>query len=288
MVEQSKLEQLVAAGIGGGRHELGLADAAKHEITKQFGNISPMSGNVFMCTGRQVQALQHRNIDLLMIEVMPKLAWGSTSSSRYISADYPSMPSMYDSFLTSVKKQLGADKWAQQVLGCNFIVPVPARKAKPPLISFSFVDMGPRGNGSDTVFDRNTNTRSFAPRFKMEVFDALMSNLFSQALSNATILERAAGRKIRIGLPRLYGSVGGVYAARLIELLVEAAAPHMDTVELYLFVPNDDLDKSLRDPVWPERVPAKPKRKFNKNRRPNGPRRNNVRTGNVVARPDAQ
>lgn len=254
MVDQSKLEQLVASGIGGGRSMDVDKEAARHEIGRQFGTITPLSANVFMCTGRQVQALQHRNIDLLVIETMPNLAWGATSSSRYISSDYPSMNVMYENFLTSASKALGK-KWREEMVGCNFIMPLPARKANPPLVSFSFVDMGPCGGRAAP--DPKTGAFRFAPRFKLDVFDRLMVNLFKQALSNEQIKSRAEGRKIRIGIPRLYGSVGGVYAARLFELMVEAAAPHADTVELYLFVPVDNPDKALRDPVWPMRKTKK-------------------------------
>lgn len=254
MVDQTKLEQLLANGIGGGRDRNMEIPAAQHEIKRQFGTITPLSSNVFMCTGRQVQALQHHSIDLLMVEAMPNLAWGATSSSRYVTADYPSMTKMYEGFLATAKRQLGQN-WRDQLLGCNFIFPLPARKANPPLVSISFVDMGPCG--ARCAPNPATGVPKFAPRFKMHVFDNLMSNLFRQVLGNADILEKSKGRKIRIGVPRLYGSAGGVYAARLFELLVEAAAPHADTIELYLFVPVDNPDKALVDPIWPERKSKK-------------------------------
>lgn len=269
MVDLTKLAELVQVGIGGlaeGHEERTDAFCAAAEKRKQarikraMGTVHAVSDNVFVsCAGRIGNALRDGLVDIAVAECAPRIKWGKTPSSKHLNFDFPDAHRAYNIINTMLHdhaEQTKAD-YASTAVGMVFLTelrPVAGHAQRTPRIAFAFTDFGPFGDDRDYKIRPATGSRGpsreLRPRFHIGIFRSCLKSLAKQALAYG----KSAGldRKVRVALPRFYGSMGGVRFNQLVNLIVEESAAFTG-IEFYIFGSREP-DSSLICPTTVQRA----------------------------------
>ena len=256
MAQLSKLEELLSSGIGGKSAEQTSAQRTLHlqQVKSALGTVSPVSENLFLAiNGRMTKSHQAGLIDVMVVEC---LGFGksiaSTPSGRFADQEYAVAAPTYNAIREYAKKVRGTRSVAGTLVGSSILRPAVDDGKVPALISYSFFAYGSRG-GQDTVtiggkpFPRT----QYNPRFVRNA----ICGICKQLTSGTFCASYPAGRKIRIGLPRILGGIGGILFADLLELL-SSITSEFPAFEFYVFT-NSQPDDAVVVGVEPPKVRRK-------------------------------
>lgn len=284
MVDINKLQELVNNGVGSkaARRETQRpkddALAASAMVKRGMGEIQTVSDNVFVCVGGiSGAAVRAGLIDVVGVECMPRGKWATTPSSKFIGQDFPSAKDSYLKLTALMKRHAEehAQDYVTMISGMSLLAPlkVGADRADQPMVAYMFADYGPHGDSRD--FSTSKGNLAPRPRFHRDVFESCFAGLSNQVKSLPKF--QTLGRPVRVGLPRLYGAIGGVRFMQLVELVTKAAEAYPE-IEFYLFA-SKTPDGALICPTDIHRHPKGAKKNFRKPRS-NGNRK--PRTGQGV------
>jgi hypothetical protein len=261
MVDMNKLQELVTNGVGS--KVASKAPKMPREVTaattavkRGMGEIQKVSDNVFICVGGIAgTAVRAGLIDVAGVECMPRVKWGTTPSSKFIGQDFPSAKDSYLKLTAMMKKHAEDNKqdYVSMVTGMSLLAPlkVGADRTDAPMVAYMFADYGPHGDSRD--FSTSKGNPVPRPRFHRNVFDSCFKGLATQVKGQPKYQQ--LGRPARVGIPRLYGAIGGVPFMQLVELVTTAAEAHPE-IEFYLFA-SKKPDDALICPTDIHRQPKK-------------------------------
>lgn len=241
MVDINKLQELVENGVGSKAARKAQprpkddALAAAAMVKRGMGEIQKVSDNVFVCVGGiSGTAVRGGLIDVVGVECMPRGKWGTTPSSKFIGQDFPSARDSYLKLTAMMQRhaEQNALDYVTVATGMTLMAPlkVGADRASQPLVAYMFADFGAHGDRRDYMPCKSGTMPR--PRFHRPVFKACFSNLIAQIRNNAEL--QALGRPVRVGLPRLYGAIGGISFMQLVELITKGAEEAAG-IEFYIF-----------------------------------------------------
>ena len=275
MVDMNKLQDLVTNGVGSKVASKAPkmpreVTAATSAVKRGMGEIQKVSDNVFICVGGIAgTAVRAGLIDVAGVECMPRVKWGTTPSSKFIGQDFPSARDSYLKLTALMKRHAeeSAQDYVTMTAGMSLMAPlkVGADRADQPMVAYMFADYGPHGDSRD--FSTSRGNPVPRPRFHRNVFDSCFRALGNQVKSTPKF--QTLGRPARVGIPRLYGAIGGVPFMQLVELVTAGAEAYPD-IEFYIFA-SKKPDDALICPTDINRHPKNPKKKSGKprnNRRP--------------------
>lgn len=238
MAQLSKLEELLSSGIGS-KVEIPTNTKTRtiqsQQLTAKLGTVAEMGDNLFLAVnGRMTEAHKAGLIDVMVIEC---LGFGkdvkSTPSGRFADTEYPAAASStYNAILDYAKTVRGDRSVAGTLVGTSILRPVSSASDKvPALLAYSFFSYGSRG-GRDMV---SVGGKSF-PRtqFNLRIVRTAIAGLCHQLRSGSYKESYPTDRKIRIGLPRILGGIGGIMLADLLDHLVPITAEYPE-FEFYVF-----------------------------------------------------
>lgn len=275
MVDMNKLQELVTNGVGS---KVAIkapkmpreVTAASSAVKRGMGEIQKVADNVFVCVGGIAgTAVRAGLIDVAGVECMPRVKWGITPSSKFIGQDFPSAKDSYLKLTALMKRHAEEHKqdYVSMTAGMSLMAPlkVGADRADQPMVAYMFADYGPHGDSRDFTTSRGNPVPR--PRFHRNVFDSCFRALCSQVKSQPKFQQ--LDRPARVGIPRLYGAIGGVPFMQLVEL-VTAAAEAYPEIEFYLFA-SKKPDDALICPTDIHRQPFGAKKRGKPNNRPRRP-----------------
>jgi hypothetical protein len=261
MVDMNKLQELVTNGVGS---KVAVkapkmpreVTAATTAVKRGMGEIQKVSDNVFICVGGIAgTAVRAGLIDVAGVECMPRVKWGTTPSSKFIGQDFPSAKDSYLKLTALMKKHAEDQKqdYVSMVTGMSLLAPlkVGADRTDAPIVAYMFADYGPHGDSRD--FSTSKGNPVPRPRFHRNVFDSCFRALANQVKTQPKYQQ--LGRPARVGIPRLYGAIGGVQFMQLVELVTSAAEAYPE-IEFYLFA-SKKPDDALICPTDIHRQPKK-------------------------------
>lgn len=261
MVDMNKLQELVTNGVGS---KVAVkapkmpreVTAATTAVKRGMGEIQKVSDNVFICVGGIAgTAVRAGLIDVAGVECMPRVKWGTTPSSKFIGQDFPSAKDSYLKLTALMKKHAEEKKqdYVSMVTGMSLLAPlkVGADRTDAPMVAYMFADYGPHGDSRD--FSTSKGNPVPRPRFHRNVFDSCFRALANQVKTQPKYQQ--LGRPARVGIPRLYGAIGGVQFMQLVELVTSAAEAYPE-IEFYLFA-SKKPDDALICPTDIHRQPKK-------------------------------
>jgi hypothetical protein len=261
MVDMNKLQELVTNGVGS---KVAVkapklpreVTAATSAVKRGMGEIQKVADNVFICVGGIAgTAVRAGLIDVAGVECMPRVKWGTTPSSKFIGQDFPSAKDSYLKLTALMKKHAEDQKqdYVSMVTGMSLLAPlkVGADRTDAPMVAYMFADYGPHGDSRD--FSTSKGNPVPRPRFHRNVFDSCFRALANQVKTQPKYQQ--LGRPARVGIPRLYGAIGGVQFMQLVELVTSAAEAYPE-IEFYLFA-SKKPDDALICPTDIHRQPKK-------------------------------
>lgn len=234
MAQLSKLEELLSTGIGSKSTVKKEKVLTPHDVKPAFGSVlSPVSDNLFLAiNGRLTQAHRAGLIDVMVVEC---LGFGkdvkSTPSGRFADQEYSVVSPTYDAIKNYAKQVRGPKSIAGTLVGTSILRPAFESSVAAALISYSFFSYGSRG-AQDTI---TIGGKAF-PRtqYNARLVKTTLHGLCRQLNSNTFKFPVPEGRKIRIGLPRILGGIGGILFADLLDLLASVTA-EFPQYEFYMF-----------------------------------------------------
>lgn len=256
MAQPSKLEELLAAGIGCKSSHPSPKTLTTKQLKPALGTVSPVTDNLFLAiNGRMTNAHRAGLIDVMVIECLGfGRAVTDTPSGRFAVQEYKAVSETYAAIQSYASKVCGKNRSiAGTLAGTSILRPAFDDDKVPALLSYSFFSYGSRG-GLDTV---NVAGKSF-PRTQLNprLIRSSIHGICAQLQDGTFTAGFPTDRKIRIGLPRILGGIGGVFFADLLDVLTAITAEY-PTFEFYVFSntkPDDavvvgvDVPKTRRKP----------------------------------------
>ena len=257
MAHLSKLEELLSAGIGSKSHLKKEKVLSQQDVKPALGSVlSPVSDNLFLAiNGRLTQAHRSGLVDVMVIEC---LGFGkdvkSTPSGRFADQEYSVVAPTYNAIKDYARKVRGPRSVAGTLVGTSILRPAFNDDKVPALISYSFFSYGSRG-GQDTI---TIGGKAF-PRTQcnQRLVKTAIHGLCKQLTSETFKDSYPTDRKVRIGLPRILGGIGGILFTDLLDMLAPITS-EFPQFEFYVFS-NSQPDAAVVVGVEPH----KSRRKFN-------------------------
>lgn len=282
MANKTKLEELMSIGVGGKsnrpatnrpRPADGLQGAGREIVRRAIGeSMTPLAENLFMAVeGRQTAALRAGLFDVFVVESFAGATFPSSPTERFLKADFPNTVSQYGSITQYARNTVASDgatdvatASAEYLLASSILLPLGNHGVT---LAYSFFELG--ADARRAINERNIKAAAASdqkqPRPLNRVTVENIFKVFASIVRQVESVTPRNGKRLAIGMNRIYGGTSGMLMHDLLRILAEVAAQHPQ-IDWFIISPKNPDDAVLHPFDYARWIARKAEREQRANR----------------------